>query len=154
MQSWNAGNKRKAAAAVLIGMLAGVFCTVGTAQSLRGEDELARLRQMNSLDSVEQRDIRDPFWPVGFYPEWWRKPVSAVGSTEGAAKPDQWMEARKLVKISGMSKMGTSGYFAVVNGRTVSEGDTVSVMLKGKVYRWVVTEIGERGLKLAPMEGD
>ncbi|MDD4735825.1 MAG: hypothetical protein PHP44_06945 [Kiritimatiellae bacterium] len=151
MKSWNARNNGRARA-VLACLLLGVFCTVGTAQLPRGEDELARLRQLNSLDAVEKRDIRDPFWPVGFYPEWWRKPVSAAGSGEEAARPDQWAQARSLVKISGMSKMGTSGYFAVVNGRTVSEGDAVSVTLKGKVYRWMVTEIGERGLKLTPLE--
>jgi hypothetical protein len=41
---------------------------------------------------------------------------------EGASKPDQWAEAMKQVKVSGMSRMGNSGFFAVVNGRTVTKG--------------------------------
>ena len=121
----------------------------GTAQDAESA-EAARLRQMNTLDAVEKRDIRDPFWPVGFYPEWWRQPAEKTGSAEEVSAPDKWSEAMKQVKVSGMSRMGNSGFFAVVNGRTVTEGDTVSVMMDGKTYRWTVTEIGEKGLKLAP----
>ena len=141
----------------ILPVLAGMFCATlivsGLAQAAEDGDELARLRQMNTLDAVEKRDIRDPFWPVGFYPEWWRQPVSTGenGTTE-VTKPDKRTEARKLVKVSGMSRMGSSGFFAVVNGRTVTEGDVVSVVLDGTTYRWTVSEIGDKGLKLAPVE--
>ena len=136
--------------AVLAGVLCGMPAYTSPAQDAESAED-ARLRQMNSLDAVEKRDIRDPFWPVGFYPEWWRQPAAKDGSSDGAeVRPDQWAEAMKQVKVSGMSRMGNSGFFAVVNGRTVTEGDTVSVMLDGKTYRWAVTEIGEKGLKLAP----
>lgn len=145
------GMNRKKNLAVWVGVLCVMLVRPGTAQEPEALDEVARIRQMNTLDAVEKRDIRDPFWPVGFYPDWWRQPVSAGGKTAGeAAKPDQWAAALKQVKISGMSRMGNSGYFAVVNGRTVTEGDAVSVTLEGKTYRWSVVEIGEKGMKLIP----
>ena len=151
MQCCKGVNKREASVLLAVCLVLPVWAAA-TAQAPREADELARLRRMSALDAVEKRDIRDPFWPVGFYPEWWRKPVTVDGKAADAPKPDQWAEARKLIHISGMSRMGSSGYFAVVNGRTVSEDDVVSVTLDGKAYRWVVTEIGERGLKLAPLE--
>ena len=116
-------------------------------------NEIMHMRQMNSLDAVEKRDIRDPFWPVGYYPEWWRKPVvPSGGENVQVPKPDKWTEARKQIKVSGMSRMGNSGFFAVINGKTVTEGEVVSVSLDGMTYRWTVSEISEKGLKLVPID--
>lgn len=103
--------------------------------------------------------VRDPFWPVGYVP---RKPVRPVQVEPIASKaviPESarlpvWEEARKLLDIKGISLIGrdrVSGhrkYLAMVTGKFVEEGDTVSVLFDGLVYRWKITGISEEGVAL------
>lgn len=111
----------------------------------------------------EPVQVRDPFWPVGYVP---RKPVRPVPAEAAAAKvviPESarlpmWEEARKLLDIKGISLIGRdrhSGhpkYLAMVTGKFVEEGDTVSVSFEGLVYRWKVTGISEDGVSLRKID--
>lgn len=111
----------------------------------------------------EPAQVRDPFWPVGYVP---RKPVKPAQVDSSAAKlviPESarlpvWEEARKLLDIKGISLIGRdrnsgqSKYLAMVTGKFVEEGDTVSVAFEGFVYRWKVTGISEEGVSLRKID--
>lgn len=106
---------------------------------------------------------RDPFWPVGFAP---RRVEKAGGSPSAPAsagvtpapRPPDWDEARRHLDIRGVTRMGRdkstgrASYFAAVNGRVVEEGESVSVVWDGRVYRWRVSGISPAGVQLTKLD--
>jgi len=76
-----------------------------------------------------QELLRDPFWPVGFYPEGWQKRTSAQSEPDMDASG--WKTAAGKIKISGASKLG-GRTVAIVNGELRSTGDPVEVLFEGK----------------------
>ena len=85
---------------------------------------------------------RDPFWPVGYTPEYLKK----VEQKEEQKKVELggWKAAKKRVVINGVSSMEDE-YYAVVNGVLKTVGDSVSVKLNDVVYTWAIDEIQETG---------
>lgn len=107
---------------------------------------------------------RDPFWPVGYVP---RKPVlaatqasaSAAGTTQARfeserLRPPDWDAARKLLDIRGVSLIGRDKqtnapkFVAMVGGKFVEEGDSVSVAFDYRIYRWKISGINANGISL------
>lgn len=76
-------------------------------------------------------------------------PVEATPVPSGTE--DEWVAARKLLKISGTS--GRPGaYVALVNQRVVNVGDTVSVRFGNRTFRWTVREISRDRVELQPRD--
>jgi len=107
---------------------------------------------------------RDPFWPVRYVP---RKPVitaslsrtpgtgdgpNAAGS--GKLSPPDWDAARKFLDIQGVSLIGRDKqsnapkYLAMIGGKLVEAGDTVSILFNDRTYRWKITGISATGISL------
>ncbi len=93
---------------------------------------------------------RDPFWPVGYQPEWLinagkpkqDKALVASGTTD-------WNEAMKKVVIKGVSSRAGSEFFAVINGQIKSVGETFSIRHDEMLYTWMVDSISPpRSVKL------
>ena len=91
--------------------------------------------------------LRDPFWPVGFVPP---AGIDAGGRGVGTepsvrAGEAEWRAAQRLLLLKGISRIRGSGsetiYAAVINGRLVEPGETVSVAMGNKTFRWRVTGI-------------
>lgn len=85
---------------------------------------------------------RDPFWPVGYTPEWAKdagkssqEPVAA-GNGNG-----DWNIAMKQVVIQGVSSSADNDSYAVINGEIKTVGDTVSVKYGSSTYTWAVESI-------------
>lgn len=110
---------------------------------------------------------RDPFWPVGYVPRPVVKPVAgtpearlpaSVARPPVAERPPNWTEATRRVDIRGTSRIGrekSTGaelYQAVVNGRVVEPGDTISVSFEGRTYRWRVQAITSGGVSLTRLD--
>jgi hypothetical protein len=100
--------------------------------------------------NAAQPDIsgpRDPFWPVGWEPPKVGPTVDAA-PTQAPKPPTQWDEARKLLQVTGLSRRVTDGrYFAIVKGiGVVEEGDSVSVIQSGQMYKWKIRSISSRGI--------
>ncbi|MEI6150563.1 MAG: hypothetical protein WCS01_15795 [bacterium] len=111
---------------------------------------------------------RDPFWPVGYVPP--RKPVklpilepaSTVAvkgrDPEPVVRPVVWEQARAQLDLRGVSSIGhdkTTGkprYIAAMAGKLVEDGDTVSIVLDGQVYRWKVVSVGATGVQLVKLD--
>jgi hypothetical protein len=90
----------------------------------------------------EQELLRDPFWPVGFFPEGWQKKKTASGSPD--ADVSGWNMAAGKIKISGTSRLG-GRTAAFVNGDLKSTGDQIEVMSEGKTYQWQIIGIEADG---------
>lgn len=115
------------------------------------------------LDTTRKRD---PFWPIGYIPP---KPVAANpttgaeghGKTEPATEkpiPVDWDAARQGLDIRGISLIGrerqsnAAKYLAMIGGKLVEAGDTVSVAYMSRTYRWRVTAISPDGITLTKLD--
>ena len=90
--------------------------------------------------------LRDPFWPIG-----WTPPKVTVTTDKAPVvqkrSPVRWDDARKLLKITGLSKAPDGRYFAILKGiGVVEESDVVTVTLDDFTYKWRVTGITENGI--------
>ncbi|MFA7256192.1 MAG: hypothetical protein WC047_01270 [Kiritimatiellales bacterium] len=83
----------------------------------------------------EQELLRDPFWPVGFFPEDWKKSGQVQGTLdlEGAS----WKSASEKIRISGTSRLG-GRTAAIIDGDLKSIGDQIEVSYEGKTYQWQI----------------
>lgn len=101
---------------------------------------------------------RDPFWPVGYVPPPLVRSSDAAAAAATAAGEDavsavlQWDEALKTVSVQGIMKTGPDTYVAMVNGQVIGVGDTVSVRLGGRDYRWIVAAVGTEGVSFKRVE--
>jgi hypothetical protein len=94
-----------------------------------------------SAKELEQELLRDPFWPIGFFPEDWQKK-----STKNDANMDgqDWKAAAAKISIDGTSRMGDK-MLAIINGELKNVGDLVVVIYKGKTYQWKIFGIDSSG---------
>lgn len=105
-----------------------------------------------------QDEYRDPFWPVGYDPETARIEAERGGKSpdEIAAEEDKlkqnWGKAQAMLKISGLSRMGDQGYFAIVNGQMLRAGDTVSIEIPAGMFVWKIVDISSDGVKLRRLQ--
>ena len=95
-------------------------------------------------------DFRDPFWPVGYSPAKNEppppppkveapKPAPVVKKPEPPPPPPEpepdWPAALRLLKISGYAESGGKRS-CVINGKTVSETEKISIVHDGFRYVW------------------
>lgn len=121
----------------------------------------------NSMDEGLPMRLRDPFWPVGYIPRKPEKPLPLETSGDDGVKgPEQkvevrvaaWDQARARLDLRGVSSLGrdkTTGkprFVAVMAGRLVEEGDTVSLSFEGQVYRWKVVSLSAAGVKMVKLD--
>ena len=99
-------------------------------------------------------EFRDPFWPVGYSPAKEEPPKPAVveapkpvvqekKSEEPPPPPEpepDWPAAMRLLRISGYAESG-GRRSCVINGRTVSEAEKISIVHDGFRYTWRIDRI-------------
>ena len=99
-------------------------------------------------------EFRDPFWPIGYSPAKEEPPkpkqVEAPKPVVQAKKPEapppppepepDWHAAMRLLRISGYAESGNTRS-CVINGRTVSEGEKISIVHDGFRYTWRIDRI-------------
>lgn len=90
----------------------------------------------------EQELLRDPFWPIGYFPKDWNQKRSTGGTVE--APVSLWQAAAAKLKISGVSTMNEKAT-AIVNGEFKEAGETVQILLDGKTYQWKIVDIEPNG---------
>lgn len=86
--------------------------------------------------------LRNPFWPVGYFPESWSRDGDepATASQEDTS----WDGPAALLRVSGTSRMG-SRMVAIVNEQIKNVGELVEIEYGGRVYQWKVQEIRPDG---------
>ena len=107
--------------------------------------------------TADELPVRDPFWPVGYAPAP-EKPTQEI-AVKTPPKPQpvkrvveppkpvvDWKAARGALKVSGYAEAkGIRRCF--VNGKLVSEGETVTLAHTGLRYAW-------RVVRIAPLPSD
>lgn len=96
---------------------------------------------------------RDPFWPVGYTGrKALPRPVATAPTPQVPQAPaapswvEDWTAAQKKLVVSGISGGGQAkGFMAIINGRLVTPGSTVSVTLDGVTYFWRVETVQREG---------
>lgn len=100
--------------------------------------------QTGDRDASSKSDLRDPFWPVGFYPQGWgRKDLEKVQKEEHETN-NAWKKAFEQVTIKGVSKLNQRRV-AFINGKLKSVGDIVAVRVGGAEYKGEIKKINTDG---------
>lgn len=87
--------------------------------------------------------LRDPFWPVGYFPESWQSDEpeeSAPSPTSGT----DWKIPTSLIQVSGTSRLGDKA-IAIINGDLKEVGDLIEVSYSGRIYQWKLKKINASG---------
>lgn len=115
------------------------------------------------------KQMRDPFWPVGYEPPKKAKPAETVSSKQEEPAPQvvsevevvpekplrpQWDEALRQVSVKGIMGIGGGKYVAVVNDQVVHENDLVTVSYQGLKYVWKVSRISSDGVKFQKVSAE
>jgi len=99
--------------------------------------------------AAEEMPLRDPFWPVGFYPEGWGVQEEELQQEEVVQQIQEqgalWNAAAKQLEIGGVSRRGDNAYIAIISGKIRKPGDFVTAEHEGILYRWKVTTIHPDG---------
>ncbi len=95
-------------------------------------------------------EFRDPFWPIGYSPAKEEPPppppppkveVKPTPAKQPEAPPPppepepDWRAAMRLLRISGYAESG-GNRTCVINGKTVSETEKISIVHDGFRYTW------------------
>lgn len=91
----------------------------------------------------EQELLRDPFWPVGFFPPDWQRKADVLGQP-ALGDEGGWKAASAKLRVSGTSRLGDRTA-AIINGEMRKTGDQVQVLHEGKTYQWEIIGIGADG---------
>ncbi|MCC7300797.1 MAG: hypothetical protein IT583_06935 [Verrucomicrobia bacterium] len=91
---------------------------------------------------MNQEPLRDPFWPIGFFPKDWQDKPLTMGVPDMGSSG--WKSARAKVRLTGTSRLGDKTV-AIINGELKSIGDQIEVLHEGKTYQWEIVEITADG---------
>lgn len=125
----------------------GLFTHASSPDALPSAQSVPPVTKPSSLkkEPIEQWEhelLRDPFWPVGFFPEGWaQKSSSPDGSSQDKS---DWKTAFGKIQISGTSKLGGRAG-AIINGELKSVGDQIDILHAGRMYQWQIVGIDVNG---------
>ena len=98
---------------------------------------------IDELEDFSNEPLRNPFWPVGYFPDEWQ----AAGADEeepSATVGSDWDAPAALIRVTGTSRMGDKT-LAIINGELKAEGDLVQVSYSGRVYQWKLSGVKASG---------
>ena len=132
--------------------ISGIFliCFICTEISAVPVDATASAKQKQGVIVY----MRDPFWPVGFYP----MPESKKENEEEREKEKQLSELQARTKwpkleLIGLTKTSDNKYVAILKDFGVVEpGDIISAKQDGLIYRWRINAITDKGILRTRLE--
>ncbi len=89
--------------------------------------------EKKTVEKLEHELLRDPFWPIGVFPEGWKSKTSAQSDTD--LDGSGWKAAAGEIRIGGTSRLG-GRTAAIINGELKSVGEQIEVFYAGKTYQW------------------
>lgn len=101
------------------------------------------LADIDATEDFILEQLRDPFWPVGYFPDGWQ----AGGADEdelSATVGSDWDAPAALIRVTGTSRMGDKTV-AIINGDLKEEGDLVQVSYSGRIYQWKLSGVNANG---------
>lgn len=95
--------------------------------------------------------LRDPFWPIGFFPVSMPGGASRpVGSELDKETTNQVSGLSGMLRIGGVIKKGNK-FYVTINGFTVQTGEVVSVISGGEIYKFIVEKIDFNKVQFKPL---
>lgn len=123
-------DRTKLIAMLLLGLLAGVAHADG--------------QQDQNLEFTLE-PLRDPFWPVGYFPEDWKSGKGGDFSASSAAPVDSdWTVPESLIQVTATSRMGNKAA-AIINGQIKEEGDVIEMIHNNRIYSWKLRKVNSNG---------
>lgn len=100
---------------------------------------------------------RDPFWPVGYAPKDPEHADPGTGNAGPVITEEDWRQAQKRMVTSSVFKSkdaatGSDRFLALINGKVVTPGDTVTVKYRDFTFRFRVTNIASSGPQFERIE--
>ena len=101
---------------------------------------------IQKVESVAEILVRDPFWPVGFYP------LAETEKQDDEKKQMQVDRLQELIKwpkleLKGITRTSDNHYIAILDKiGLVEEGDIISVQKDGLIYRWRINTVTDKGI--------
>ena len=89
------------------------------------------------------KPLRDPFWPVDYYPDAWTQSAT-TSSQEPVEANSDWVAAEQTIQVTGTSRMGDQTA-AIINNQIKGEGDLIEVVYKKRTYKWKVRKVSSNG---------
>ena len=87
--------------------------------------------------------IRNPFWPVDFFPENWFK-SDEERENAGAAVVLEWEAPSKMIHVTGTSRM-MGKTMVIINGKLKAPGEMIEIHHNGRIYQWELLGITAEG---------
>ena len=87
--------------------------------------------------------LRDPFWPVGYFPDHWQT-ENPTENQPSATSGSDWEAPAAQISVTGTSRMGSKAV-AIINGDLKEEGDLIEVSYSGRIYQWKLQKINAGG---------
>lgn len=88
------------------------------------------------------KPLRDPFWPVGYFPENWQ--TGGNEETAPLAAASDWDAPAAMIRVSGTSRMGDQTA-AIINGEVKTVGDLIEIRYSGRLYQWKLIDVQPSG---------
>lgn len=86
--------------------------------------------ELKHKSTFDAADARDPFWPIG-----WKKP--GPKSSSPSAGPDLSPTSFSLTSVM----MGAGTHFAILNGKTMQEGQQFGLQFGNQIYQVTLRSI-------------
>jgi len=88
--------------------------------------------------------LRDPFWPVGYFPEDWQMSGSEPEEEQTEVSESNWDGPAAQIRVTGTSRMDDKSV-AIINGDIKEVGDFIEVSYSGQIYQWKLKKIDASG---------
>ncbi|MFN2507244.1 MAG: hypothetical protein ABR589_00540 [Chthoniobacterales bacterium] len=127
---------KKPACTLIFGLLAlRIFAAEVPAPENAGNAEVPALEVKNKSSFTMEDNSRNPFWPIGWKPA----PKQTMATTEQHAGP----EISPASFIVSSITVDQGGRFAIINGKTMTEGQVFGLLVGNQTYQITVKSIGD-----------
>lgn len=116
--------------------------TTGAAHSKPAPADSLNAPVLQVSEKWAQEPLRDPFWPVGYFPPDWQQKTSFQGEPD--LDGSGWKTASGKIRISGTSLLDGRAA-AIINGELKRIGEQIDVLHEGKTYQWQIVGIDAEG---------
>lgn len=107
------------------------ICLVGAVAAVAGDAPVAKIELKNKSSFSMDAGSRNPFWPIGW------KPAAKSGS--GSADPAGEIPVTAFLVSTITVDQGAR--FAIINGKTMQEGQQFGLLLGTQTYQIAVKKI-------------
>ena len=95
-------------------------------------------------EEYDLKPLRDPFWPVGYFPENWQSDKPGTPVETATQINSDWSAPESQLRVTATSRMGNKAA-AIINGQIKEEGDVIEMIHNNRVYKWKLSKVNSNG---------